>query len=44
MREGRSELFGTIYSLVDALGIGKVHVAHGRLCENEYRVVETGVS
>jgi hypothetical protein len=44
MREGRSELFGIIYSWVAELGTGKVHVAHGKPCENEYKVVEIGVS
>jgi hypothetical protein len=32
--------FGTIYSWVAELGTGKVHVAHGKPCENEYKVVE----
>jgi len=38
--EGRSEPFGTIYSWVAELGTGEVHVAHGRLCEDEFEVVE----
>jgi hypothetical protein len=42
--EGRSEPFGTIYSWVAELGTGQVHVAHGRLCEDEYKVVETDAS
>jgi predicted choloylglycine hydrolase len=42
--EGRSEPFGTIYSWVAELGTGKVHVAHGRPCENEYKVVELEAS
>ncbi len=42
--EGRSEPFGTIYSWVAELGTGKVHVAHGKPCENEYKVVELDLS
>jgi predicted choloylglycine hydrolase len=38
--EGRSEPFGTIYSWVGELGTGRVHVAHGRLCESEYKAFE----
>jgi len=37
--EIRSDPFGTIYSWVAELGAGKVHVAHGRPCENEYQVL-----
>jgi hypothetical protein len=37
--ETRSQPFGTIYSWVAELGTGKVHVAHGRPCENEYQVI-----
>lgn len=39
----RSEPFGTIYSWVAELGTGKIHVAHGRPCENEYKVIELEV-
>jgi predicted choloylglycine hydrolase len=42
--EGRSEPFGTIYSWVAELGAGKLHVAHGRPCENEYKIIELGAS
>lgn len=42
--EGRSEPFGTIYSWVAELGTGEIHVAHGRPCENEYKVIELEVS
>jgi len=42
--EGRSEPFGTIYSWVAELGTGKIHVAHGRPCENEYKIIEIEVS
>jgi predicted choloylglycine hydrolase len=42
--EGRSEPFGTIYSWVAELGTGKTHVAHGRPCESEYKVIELEVS
>ena len=38
--EGRSEPFGTIYSWVAELGTGEIHIAHGRPCENEYKVIE----
>jgi isopenicillin-N N-acyltransferase-like protein len=38
--ETRSEPFGTIYSWVAELGTGEIHVAHGRPCENEYKVIE----
>ncbi|MGD8474007.1 MAG: C45 family autoproteolytic acyltransferase/hydrolase [Anaerolineae bacterium] len=37
--ETRSEPFGTIYSWVAELGTGKMYVAHGRPCENEYRAI-----
>lgn len=37
--ETRSEPLGTIYSWVAELGTGQVHVAHGRPCQNEYRVI-----
>ena len=42
--EGRSEPFGTIYSWVAELGTGEIHVAHGRPCENGYKVIELEVS
>jgi isopenicillin-N N-acyltransferase-like protein len=42
--ETRSEPFGTIYSWVTELGTGEIHVAHGRPCENEYKVIELEVS
>ena len=42
--ETKSEPFGTIYSWVAELGTGKIHVAHGRPCENEYKVIELEVS
>jgi predicted choloylglycine hydrolase len=38
--EGRPEPFGTIYSWVAELGTGEIHVAHGRPCESEYKVME----
>ena len=38
--ETKSEPFGTIYSWVAELGTGEIHVAHGRPCENEYKVFE----
>ncbi len=41
--ETRSEPFGTIYSWVAELGTSQIHVAHGRPCENEYRVMELEV-
>jgi len=42
--ETRSEPFGTIYSWVAELGTGEIHVAHGRPCENEYKIIELEVS
>jgi predicted choloylglycine hydrolase len=42
--EGRSEPFGTIYSWVAELGTGKIHVAHGRPCQSEYKVIELEAS
>jgi len=42
--EGRAEPFGTIYSWVAELGTGKIHVAHGRPCENEYKIIELEAS
>jgi isopenicillin-N N-acyltransferase-like protein len=42
--ETRSEPFGTIYSWVAELGTGGIHVAHGKPCENEYKVFELEVS
>jgi predicted choloylglycine hydrolase len=51
--ETKSEPFGTIYSWVAELGTGswvaelgtgEIHVAHGRPCENEYKVIELEVS
>jgi len=42
--ETKSEPFGTIYSWVAELGTGEIHVAHGRPCENEYKVIELKVS
>jgi predicted choloylglycine hydrolase len=38
--ETRSEPFGTIYSWVAELGTGKIQVADGRPCENEYKELE----
>jgi len=38
--EGRFEPFGTIYSWVAELGTGESHIAHGRPCQNEYKVIE----
>ena len=37
--ETRSEPFGTIYSWVAEPETGEIHFAHGRPCENEYRVM-----
>lgn len=42
--ETRSEPFGTIYSWVAELGTGEIHVAHGRPCENEYKIIELEAS
>jgi hypothetical protein len=42
--ETKSEPFGTIYSWVAELGTGKMHLAHGRPCENEYKVMKLEVS
>jgi len=41
--ETKSVPFGTIYSWVAELGTGKIHVAHGRPCESEYKVIELEV-
>jgi predicted choloylglycine hydrolase len=38
--EGRPEPFGTIYSWVAELGTGEIHFAHGRPCQNEYKLME----
>lgn len=37
--QARSEPFGTIYSWVAELGTGEIHFAHGRPCQNEYKVI-----
>ena len=42
--ETKSEPFGTIYSWIAELGTGEIHVAHGRPCENEYKVMKLEVS
>ncbi|GAP12778.1 predicted choloylglycine hydrolase [Longilinea arvoryzae] len=42
--ETRSEPFGTIYSWVAELGTGEIHVAHGRPCENEYKLFRLEIS